>query len=202
MRFSRRGRHYFTGARLRGNELRQLQCPFLQRLGHRSTATVVALNAEAGKRAMSLFKPKDRFFETRVWDSFGRQEAMRTLAIEIALLEPGEITLTMPYVAAYTQQHGFVHAGILATALDSACGYAAFSLMPEDAAVLTVEFKLNLLAPARGDRFVFRGKVVKSGRTITVCEAYAFAISGGEEKLIATMSGTLMALFDRADIRS
>jgi uncharacterized protein (TIGR00369 family) len=151
---------------------------------------------------MSLFKPKDLFFETRVWDSFGRQEAMRTLAIEIALLEPGEITLTMPYVAAYTQQHGFVHAGILATALDSACGYAAFSLMPEDAAVLTVEFKLNLLAPARGDRFVFRGKVVKPGRTITVCEAHAFAISGGEEKLIATMSGTLMALFDRADIRS
>jgi uncharacterized protein (TIGR00369 family) len=151
---------------------------------------------------MSLFKPKDLLFETRVRDSFGRQEAMRTLAIEIELLEPGEITLIMPYVAAYTQQHGFVHAGILATALDSACGYAAFSLMPEDAAVLTVEFKLNLLAPARGDRFVFRGKVVKPGRTITVCEAYAFAISGGEEKLIATMSGTLMALFDRGDIRS
>jgi uncharacterized protein (TIGR00369 family) len=151
---------------------------------------------------MSLFKPKDPLFETRVRDSFGRQEAMRTLAIEIALLEPGEIALTMPYVAAYTQQHGFVHAGILATALDSACGYAAFSLMPEDAAVLTVEFKLNLLAPARGDRFVFRSKVVKPGQTITVCEAYAFAISGGEEKLIATMSGTLMALFDRTDIRS
>jgi uncharacterized protein (TIGR00369 family) len=151
---------------------------------------------------MSLFKPKDLLFETRVRDSFGRQKAMRTLAIEIALLEPGEITLIMPYVAAYTQQHGFVHAGILATALDSACGYAAFSLMPEDAAVLTVEFKVNLLAPARGDRFVFRGKVVKPGRTITVCEAYAFAISAGEEKLIATMSGTLMALFDRGDIRS
>jgi uncharacterized protein (TIGR00369 family) len=151
---------------------------------------------------MSVFKPKDLLFETRVRDSFGRQEAMRTLAIEIALLEPGEITLIMPYVAAYTQQHGFVHAGILATALDSACGYAAFSLMPEDAAVLTVEFKLNLLAPARGDRFVFRGKVVKPGRTISVCEAYAFAISAGEEKLIATMSGTLMALFDRGDIRS
>jgi uncharacterized protein (TIGR00369 family) len=151
---------------------------------------------------MSLFKPKDLLFETRVRDSFGRQEAMRTLAIEIELLEPGEITLIMPYVAAYTQQHGFVHAGILATALDSACGYAAFSLMPEDAAVLTVEFKLNLLAPARGDRFVFRGKVVKPGRTISVCEAYAFAISAGEEKLIATMSGTLMALFDRGDIRS
>ena len=151
---------------------------------------------------MSLVKPMDPRFKTRVQESFGRQEVMRTLGIEIALLEAGEITLTMPYAAAYTQQHGFVHAGIVATALDSACGYAAFSLMPEDAAILTVEFKLNLLAPARGDRFVFRGKVVKPGRTITVCEAQAFAITGGEQKLIATMSGTLMALFDRAGIRS
>jgi uncharacterized protein (TIGR00369 family) len=109
--------------------------------------------------------------------------------------------LTMPYAVAYTQQHGFVDAGILATALDSACGGAEFSLMPEDAAILAVEFNLNLLAPARGDRFVFRAKVVKPGRTITVCDAKAFAISGGEEKLIATMSGTLMALFDRTGIR-
>jgi uncharacterized protein (TIGR00369 family) len=144
----------------------------------------------------------DPLFKTRVQDSFGRQEVMRTLGIEIVLLEAGEITLTMPHAPAYTQQHGFVHAGIVATALDSACGYAAFSLMPQDAAILTVEFKLNLLAPARGDQFVFRGKVVKPGRTITVCEAQAFAISGGEEKLIATMSGTLMALLDRAGIRS
>ena len=151
--------------------------------------------------AMSLFKPKDPLFAARVRNTFCRMEAMRTLSIEIAVLEPGEITLTMPYAAAYTQQHGFVHAGILATALDSACGCAAFSLMPKDAAVLTVEFKLNLLAPARGDRFVFRGKVVKPGRTITVCEAHAFAVNDGDEKLIASMSGTLMALFDRADVR-
>ena len=150
---------------------------------------------------MSLFEPKNLFFETRVRDSFSRQEVMRTLGIEIVLLGPGEITLTMPYASAYTQQHGFVHAGILATALDSACGCAAFSLMPEDAAVLTVEFKLNLLAPARGDRFIFRGKVVKPGRTLTVCEAQAFAISGDQEKLIASMSATLMALFDRAGIK-
>jgi uncharacterized protein (TIGR00369 family) len=107
----------------------------------------------------------------------------------------------MPYAAAHTQQHGFVHAGIVATALDNACGGAAFSLMPEDAANLTVEFKLNLLAPARGDLFVIGGKVVKPGRTLTVCEAQAFVLSGGEEKLIAAMSGTLMALFDRAGIR-
>jgi uncharacterized protein (TIGR00369 family) len=151
---------------------------------------------------MSLFKPLDPLFKTRVRNSLGRQEVMRTLGIEITALEAGEITLIMPYAAAYTQQHGFVHAGIIATALDNACGGAAFSLMPEDAAILTVEFKLNLLAPAQGDRFVFRGKVVKPGRTITVCEAYAFAISGGQEKLIATMSGTLMALFDGHRVRA
>jgi len=150
---------------------------------------------------MSLFKPIDPLFKTRVRDSFSRQEVMRTLGIEITLLDAGEITLTMPYAAAYAQQHGFVHAGIVATALDSACGYAAFSLMPEGAAILTVEFKINLLAPARGERFVFRSKVVKPGRTLTVCEAQAFAIAGGEQKLIASMSGTLMALFDRDGVR-
>jgi uncharacterized protein (TIGR00369 family) len=150
---------------------------------------------------MSRFKPKDPQFETRVRDTLGRQAAMRTLAVKITRLEPGEITLTMPYAEAYTQQHGFIHAGILATVLDSACGGAAFSLMPADAAILTVEFKLNLLAPARGDRFVFRGNVVKPGRTLTVCEARAFALTGDEEKLIASMSGTLMALFERDGIR-
>ena len=151
---------------------------------------------------MTLFKPKDPLFQARVAASFDRQEAMRTLGIEIAQLRPGEIELTMPYAATYTQQHGFTHAGIIATALDSACGYAAFSLMPAEAEVLTVEFKVNLLAPARGERFAFRGRVVKPGRTITVCEAHAFAIGSGEEKLIATMTGTLMALFDRAGISS
>ncbi len=150
---------------------------------------------------MSQFKPADSLFRARVADSLSRQEVMRTLGLEIAQLEAGEITLTMPYAASYTQQHGFVHAGIIATALDNACGGAAFSLLPEGAAILTVEFKINLLAPARGDQFIFRGKVVKPGRTITVCEAHAFAISGGDEKLIATMNGTLMALFDRADIK-
>jgi uncharacterized protein (TIGR00369 family) len=150
---------------------------------------------------MVRFKPKDPRFRSRVEASFNRQEAMRTLGIEIARLQPGQIELMMPYAAAYTQQHGFIHAGIIATALDSACGYAAFSLMPDDAAVLTVEFKINLLAPARGGHFMFRGKVVKPGRTITVCEAQAFAIDGGEEKLVAIMTGTLMALSNRDGIK-
>jgi uncharacterized protein (TIGR00369 family) len=149
---------------------------------------------------MSDFKPKDPDFDNRVRASFARQAAMATLGITIVNLKPGEIEFEMPYAAAYTQQHGFIHAGILTTALDSACGYAAFSLMPADAEVLTVEFKTNLLAPAKGERFRFQGFVVKPGRTITVCEAKAFALDGGSAKLVATMSGTLMALFNRMDV--
>jgi uncharacterized protein (TIGR00369 family) len=140
------------------------------------------------------YEPKDLRFRERVTESFGRQRAMQTLGITITRLVPGEIELAMPYAQAFTQQHGFVHAGIVTTALDSACGYAAFSLMPADSEVLTVEFKTNLLAPAKGDRFVFRAHVVKPGRTLTVCDASAFAIDAGTEKLVATMTETLMAL--------
>jgi uncharacterized protein (TIGR00369 family) len=149
---------------------------------------------------MARFNSKDANFEARVRTSFARQTAMATLGIEIAELKPGEIELRMPYAIAYTQQHGFVHAGIITTALDTACGYAAFSLMPDDAAVLTVEFKTNLVAPARGDHFLFRARVLKPGRTITVCDAQAFAVEQGKERLVATMTGTLMALFDREGI--
>lgn len=151
------------------------------------------------------FQPKDPHFAERVRASFARQRAMHTLGVEIARLAAGEIELAMPYEAAFTQQHGFVHAGIMATVLDSACGYAAFSLMPADAAVLTVEFKTNLLAPAKGERFLFRAHVVKPGRTLTVCEGRAFALenddqTGSQERLVATMNGTLMALYDRPNI--
>jgi uncharacterized protein (TIGR00369 family) len=108
--------------------------------------------------------------------------------------------MTMPFDPALTQQHGFIHAGVLTAGMDSACGYAAFSLMPADAAVLTVEFKTNLLAPAKGDRFLFRGRVLKPGRTLTVCEGQAFAMTGSSQRLVATMTGTLMALFDRGGL--
>src|ERR1700689_666928 len=133
------------------------------------------------------FQPQDANFRHRVQTSFARQRVMQTLGIEIMRLEPGEIDLTMPYDLPYTQQHGFVHAGIVSTGLDSACGYAAFSLMPAEAAVLTVEFKTNLLAPAKGERFLFRAHVIKPGRTLTFCEAQASALSeGSREKLVAT----------------
>ena len=106
----------------------------------------------------------------------------------------------MAHQVALTLQHGFLHAGIVSTALDSACGYAAFSLMPADAAVLTAEFKINLLNPADGERFRFVADVVKPGRTLTICEARAYAVKGQDEKLVATMTGTLMALIGRAGV--
>lgn len=147
------------------------------------------------------FTPQDHDFDGRVRASFGRQQVMTTLGIEISRLVPGEIELMMPYAAAYTQQHGFIHAGIITTALDSACGYAAFSLMPTDAGVLTVEFKTSLLAPAQGKKFSFQAYVVKPGKTLTFCEAKAFADNGNAEpRLVATMSATLMAIHDRPGI--
>src|SRR4029077_2080192 len=138
------------------------------------------------------FSPQDPDFDRRVRASFARQQVMATLGIEISKLSPGAIELTMPYAAAYTQQHGFIHAGIVATALDSACGYAAFSLMPANAGVLTVEFKTSLLAPARGQRFIFQAQIVKPGKTLTFCEARALAEdSDAEPRLVASMTATL-----------
>ena len=143
---------------------------------------------------MPRFEPKNPDFRALAAATFDRQQAMRTLGVSIARLEAGEVDLAMPYSTAWTQQNGFVHAGVITAGLDTACGIAAFTLMPANSDVLTVEFKTNLLAPAKGDRFLFRARVVKPGRTLTVCEAQAFAERDGAENLIATMTGTLMAL--------
>jgi uncharacterized protein (TIGR00369 family) len=150
---------------------------------------------------MSDFQPKDPDYRARVMASFGRQTVMHTLGIALVDLGPGRIVLAMPHRVDLCQQHGFLHGGIVATGLDSACGYAASSLMPAEAGVLTVEFKTSLLAPAQGERFIFRGRVIKPGRTLTFCEALAYAESNGSERLIATVSATLMAIFDREGIR-
>jgi len=140
-------------------------------------------------------------YEERVRKSFARQSVMTTIGAELTLVTPGTVEIEMAYSGGLTQQHGFLHAGIISTALDSACGYAAFSMMPENAAVLTIEFKVNLLAPGKGERFLFRGSVTKPGRTIVVADgqAYAFA-ADGEAKLIATMTGTMMTLVGRDGI--
>ena len=143
---------------------------------------------------MPRFEPKNPDYRAIATDTFNRQRAMRTLGISIARLEPGEVDLSMAYSPDFTQQNGFVHAGIITAGLDNACGIAAFTLMPAGSDILTVEFKTNLLAPARGERFVFRATVVKPGRTLTFCERRAYADHDGLETLIATMTGTLMAL--------
>jgi uncharacterized protein (TIGR00369 family) len=134
----------------------------------------------------------------RVRASFARQRVMATIGATLDAVEPGAVTISMPPDPALTQQHGYLHAGIIATIADSACGYAALSLMPDDAAVLSIEFKTNLLAPADGERFIARGKVIKPGRTIMVCDATVHAVrNGGEEKLVATMTGTMMVVQGR-----
>ena len=138
----------------------------------------------------------------RVKESFEKQGAMSTIGATLALVEPGAVDICLDWSQALTQQHGFLHAGMVSTALDSACGYAGLTLMPEGAAVLTIEFKINLLAPAKGQHFRMEGRVIKLGRTITVTEGKAFAMDEGKEKLIATMSCTLMCLQDRAGLNN
>lgn len=147
------------------------------------------------------FEAQDPGFAERVRASFARQAAMQTLGAALTRVEAGEVAIELPWAAHLTQQHGFLHAGMVAAALDSACGYAGFSLMPADAAVLTIEYKINLLAPAQGERFRMEGVVVKPGRTVTVAEGRAFAIEGGREKLVATMTATLMAVIGRENIK-
>ena len=149
----------------------------------------------------AVWVPKDSLYRQRVEDSFALQGVIQTLGARLEKLEPGAVDIGLAWDRSLTQQHGFLHAGVVSTALDSACGYAAFSLMPEDAAVLTIEFKINLLAPAKGERFRMEGRVLKPGRTITVCEGRAYALQDQKETLIATMNCTLMTVMGRTDIR-
>jgi uncharacterized protein (TIGR00369 family) len=147
------------------------------------------------------FRPLDPAFESRVRASFARQRVMETIGAELTRVEPGAVEITLPSRPELTQQHGFVHAGIIATILDSAFGYAAFSLMPADVAVLTVEYKINLLRPAVGSRMVARARVVKPGRTLTVCTGDVFAQAGDDETVVATMLATIIAAPERANLK-
>jgi uncharacterized protein (TIGR00369 family) len=151
--------------------------------------------------SVARFEPKDPDYAVRVRASFARQAAMTTIGAALTEVEPGRVVIELPWAQALTQQHGFLHAGMLATALDSACGYAGFSLMPLGAAVLTIEYKINLLAPAQGERFRMVGEVIKPGRTVTVAEGRAYSVQPGGERLIATMGCTLMAVVGRDDIQ-
>jgi uncharacterized protein (TIGR00369 family) len=135
--------------------------------------------------------------DERVRASFERQRFMATLGARLTRAEAGEVDIELPIRDELTQQHGFLHAGALATVADSACGYAALSLMPADAAVLSIEFKINMLSPASGERVVARARVIRSGRTVTVCWCEVMAVSGTAEKLVASMVGTMMTVQGR-----
>ncbi|GAC1531447.1 MAG: PaaI family thioesterase [Ramlibacter sp.] len=150
---------------------------------------------------MTDFHASDPQFAERVRASFASQSAMATIGALIADVQPGHVVIELPYAAHLTQQHGFLHGGILGAALDSACGYAGSTLMAADAGVLSIEYKINFLAPAKGQRFRLVGTVVKPGRTISVVDGRAFAIEGDREKLVATMQTTLMAVVGRDDVR-
>ena len=145
--------------------------------------------------------PRDPDFEQRVRASYARQAAMAMLGAAISRVAPGHVTIDLPFRPELTQQHGFLHAGIVTAVMDSACGYAALSLMDRDAAVLSVEFKVNLLAPARGDLFRASGRVVRAGRTLTVVAGELRVVeAAGEGALVAMMTGTMMAVRDRPDL--
>jgi uncharacterized protein (TIGR00369 family) len=140
--------------------------------------------------------PKDPAYESRVRESFSRQTHMVTLGATIAFLAPGEVHLALPYDPRFCQQNGFLHAGAIASVADSANGYAAYSLAPPGTDVLAVEFKINLLAPARGDGFLACGRVLRPGRTLTVCQAEVFTTGAAERVLIATMLSTIILRAD------
>jgi len=143
-------------------------------------------------------KPLNPSFVEEVERSFARQPIMNLLGAELSLVAPGVIEITLPYRADLAQQHGYLHAGIVTTIADTACGYAAYSLMPAGSEVLSVEFKVNLLRPAQGETFVARAEVIKAGKTLTVVRADVFGITGdAERELVATMQGTMMCLRNR-----
>jgi uncharacterized protein (TIGR00369 family) len=150
---------------------------------------------------VSAFTPKVADFEARVRASFDRQPFMHTIGASLARVAPGAVEIAMPIQPQLCQQHGFVHAGVVSALADTACGYAAFSLMPASAGVLTTEFKVNLLAPAAGERLIAEGRVVKPGRTLTVTQGEVFAETGGERRLVALLTATLMAVEGRDDVR-
>ena len=143
--------------------------------------------------------PTDPNYEARIRASFAKQRFMATLGASLTTVQPGEVCIELPFRDDLTQQHGFLHAGVVTSVIDSACGYAALTLMPTDRAVLSVEFKVNLLAPAQGSAFQAQGRVVRAGRTLTVCTGELRVAGSGS--VVAMMQATMMAVDARSDRR-
>jgi uncharacterized protein (TIGR00369 family) len=136
--------------------------------------------------------PTDEDYEGRVRASFERQRVMSLMGARIERVEPGLVAIALPYREDLSQQNGFLHAGVITTIADSACGYAAYTLMPAGSEVLSVEFKVNLLRPAEGEEFVAEAKVIKAGRTLTVTSCDVYSKAGSEWKMVATMLATMI----------
>lgn len=142
--------------------------------------------------------PRNAFFIEEIEQSFSKQTIMSLIGARLSRVEPGVVEINLPYRADLAQQHGYLHAGIVATIADSACGYAAYSVMPPGSEVLSVEFKVNLLRPAKGETFLATAEVIKSGKTLTVVRADVVGITGERRELVATMLGTMMCLTNKA----
>ena len=143
---------------------------------------------------MPQFKPLDSDFESRIRASFDRQMVMRTIGACLEQISPGEVRIELPFSPGLTQQHGYLHAGIVGIIVDSACGYAAYTLMPAESEVLSVEYKINFISPAKGQTFIAIGRVVKPGRILTVCAGDVWAHTDGERKRVATMQSTMICV--------
>jgi len=148
---------------------------------------------------MDAFTPSDPDYAQRIRDSFERQKVMALIGARLGEIVPGRVTIELPYRDDLVQQHGYLHAGIVGTIADSAGGYAAFTLMPAGSSVLSVEYRMHLLAPADGERLIASGRVVRAGRTLTVCELEVEAVKDGARTRCAWGSQTLICLRDRPD---
>lgn len=151
------------------------------------------------KHEAPVFQPRDEGYAERVRASFDLQQAMTLIGAELAVVDPGYVEIHLPYKPEITQQHGFIHGGVVGMIADSAAGYAANTLTPADASVLTVEYKLNLLAPADGERLVARGEVIRPGRTLLITRAEVFAVKHEQWTLCAVMQQTIMAMHGKKE---
>jgi uncharacterized protein (TIGR00369 family) len=141
---------------------------------------------------MTSFQTQDSDYERRIHQNFARQHVMHLIGATLTRVEAGAVDINLPFREDLTQQHGYIHAGIITTVADSACGYAAYTLMPADSEVLSVEFKVNLLRPARAETFVAEGRVLKAGKTLMVTKCDVYGRTGEEAKLVATMLATMI----------
>jgi uncharacterized protein (TIGR00369 family) len=147
------------------------------------------------QRTFPAYEPQNPGFEALVRQSIAKQPMMKMMGATMEMVAPGSVTIRLPFHERLTQQNGYLHAGAVTAVLDSACGYAAFTLVPTGSNILSVEFKVNLLLPAKGDAFLATGRVLKAGKTLTICEGELTALEGkGEEKVVAIMTATMMVM--------